>query len=331
MGTAVVDARSRRDKGRHGSVNLIVVPHYQKGDGTIQYKKIDSENFIIPPDSLVTVTFMGKVTELQYMSHYNNKARTEKLSEDEYLVLSTGEIKEYEKQKTGTKNETINSVRKTMRRIRLLVQTNVTDIKKVRWVTLTYKENMTDTKRLYEDFRKFNQKLTYHLKSCNKEKPEYIAIAEPQNRGAWHLHILYIWNRQSAPYLNNYELSKMWGYGFTKVKGLHDSDNIASYLQCYLTDLEIPEEVKGYFTDDLKEVTSDGKKKSIVKGARLNLYPANFNIIRHSKNIKYPIRETMPLNEALEIVADKTLRYRTTFELSDGKGYESIVDKQEYV
>lgn len=31
MGTAVVDARSRRDKGRHGSVNLIVVPHYQKG------------------------------------------------------------------------------------------------------------------------------------------------------------------------------------------------------------------------------------------------------------------------------------------------------------
>lgn len=274
---------------------------------------------------------MGKVTELQYISRYNNQPRTEKLSDEEYIVLSTGEIKEYEKQKVVTKNQTINSVRKTMRRIRLLVQTNVTDIKKVRWVTLTYKENMTDAKRLYDDFRKFNQKLTYHLESCNKEKPKYIAIAEPQNRGAWHLHILYIWIQQLAPYLNNSELSRMWGHGFTKVKRLHDSDNIASYLQCYLTDLEIPEEIKDYFSDNLKEVTSNGKKKSIVKGARLNLYPANFNIVRHSKNIKYPIRETMPLDKALEIVADKTLKYRTTFELSDGKNYETIIDKQEYI
>lgn len=297
----------------------------------MQYKKIDSNDFEIPPNALVTLTYMGKVTELQYISNYNNQARTEKLSDDEYVVLSTGEVKEYGNQKAATKNQTTESVRKTMRRIRLLVQTNVTDIKKVRWVTLTYKENMTDTKRLYEDFRRFNQKLSYQLETCGIEKPEYIAVAEPQKRGAWHLHILYIWKSQKAPYLNNHELSRLWGHGFTKVKALHDGDNIASYLLCYLTDLEIPEDIKGYFSDGLKEVITDGTKKSVVKGARLNLYPANFNILRHSKDIRYPIRETMPLSKAMEVVADKSLRYRTTFEMSDGKNFETIVDKQEYV
>ncbi len=297
----------------------------------MKYKKINSNDFVIPPNALVTLTYMGNLVELQYMSNFNNRQRTEKLSESEYVVLSTGEIKEYKTEKAATKNQTIESVRKTMRKIRLLVQTNVTDRTKVRWVTLTYKENMADTKRLYEDFRRFNQKLCYQLTTCGVERPEYIAVAEPQRRGAWHLHIIYIWQSQKAPYLDNRELCRLWGHGFTKVKALKDN-NIASYLLCYLTDLDIPEDIKEYFPEGVKEVTAtDGTKNSVVKGARLNLYPANFNILRHSINIQYPKRETMPLSKAMEIVAGKSLRYRTTFEMSDGKDFETIVDKQEYI
>ena len=106
----------------------------------MKYKKINSNDFVIPPNALVTLTYMGNLVELQYMSNFNNRQRTEKLSESEYVVLSTGEIKEYKTEKAATKNQTIESVRKTMRKIRLLVQTNVTDRTKVRWVTLTYKK-----------------------------------------------------------------------------------------------------------------------------------------------------------------------------------------------
>lgn len=297
----------------------------------MKFEKLKNDEIFIPPDSLVTVTQMGKVTEVQYMSRYNDSPRTEKLSNEEYVVLSTGEIKEYENKKTATKNESENSVRKTMRRIRQLVQTNVTDTRKVRWITLTYRENMTDTKRLYEDFRKFNQRFSYQLVTCGISKPEYIAVAEPQRRGAWHLHILYIWDTK-APYICNDEFAKLWGHGFTKVKALHDSDNIASYLLCYLTDIEIPSELKEYFSGDmLKEVGADNAKKSIVKGARLNMYPSNFNILRHSKNIKKPKKIKMLYKDALNFVQGKELKYQSTFRMTDEQDYESIVTKKEYV
>ena len=68
-----------------------------------------------------------------------------------------------------------------MKRIKELIQTNVTDISRVRWCTLTYKENMKSTERLYNDFRKFNQRLKTYLKSRKIENVEYIMIAT----GAW--------------------------------------------------------------------------------------------------------------------------------------------------
>lgn len=295
----------------------------------MKFEKLNSEEIFIPLDSLVTVTEMGKVTEIQYMSRFNNQARTMKLSDDEYVVVDTGEIKEYEEQ-SETKKGSENSIRKTMKRIRELIQTNVTDIKKVRWVTLTYRDNMTDSKRLYDDFRKFNQRFIHRLNSCGIEKPEYIAIAEPQQRGAWHLHILYIWN-ESAPYIYNDAFANLWGHGFTKVKALKD-DNIANYLIAYLTDLDITEEQKEYFDESMmKEVEENSKKKSVVKGARLYLYPKNFNIVRHSRGIKKPKKTTMLYKEALEKVSGKKLKYQTTFRMSDEKEFESIIAKKEYI
>ena len=295
----------------------------------MKYEKVKSDEIHIPFSAPVTVTEMGNITEVQYMSRLNQEARTIKLSDDEYMVVETGEVKEYGK-KSDTRNESKNSIRKTMKRIRQLVQTNITDIKNIRWVTLTYRENMTDTKRLYDDFRKFNQRFCHHLISCGMEKPEYIAVAEPQQRGAWHLHVLYIWNHP-APYINNDAFAKLWKHGFTKTKALKDN-NIANYLISYLTDLDIAPELKDYFPENiLKETDGNQNKKSIVKGMRLNLYPANFNIVRCSRNIKKPQKRIMTYKDALALVSQKRLSYQTTFRMSDEKGFSSIVDKKEYI
>ena len=297
----------------------------------MQYEKLRPEDIFISADDIVTVTHMGNITEISYMTKHNSQPRTIKVSEDEYVVVDTGEVKKYAK-KSENRSQSENSIRKTMRRIRELIQTNVTDPKKVRWITLTYRENMTDTKRLYEDFRRFNQRLIYQLTSCGIEKPSYICIAEPQGRGAWHMHILYIWKNSPAPFIHNDAFADLWGHGFTKIKALKGTDNIANYLMCYLTDIEIAPELKEYIPDDmLKEVTENQQKKSIVKGGRLHMYPVNFNIVRHSNDIKYPKKIKMPYKKALKLVTGKKLKFETAFRMTDGEDFESIVDRKEYI
>ena len=185
----------------------------------MKFEKIKNDEIKpkIKKSTIVTVTEMGLVTEIQYMSRRNGQARIIKVSSEEYLHIETGEIRSFGKKPT-TRIESENSVRKTMRRIRELVQTNVTDPQKVRWVTLTYAENMTDGKRLYEDFRRFNQRFVYNLKGRGISKPGYIAVAEPQRRGAWHLHVLYIWKDRPAPYIANNDLTRIWGTGIPALR-----------------------------------------------------------------------------------------------------------------
>ncbi len=298
----------------------------------MKFEKIKNKEIQLKKNTMVTVTEMGLVTEIQYMSRRNQRAHTIRVSAEKYVNLATGELRHYKK-KPETRIESENSVRKTMRRIRELVQTNIIDHKKVRWVTLTYAENMTDGKRLYEDFRRFNQRFTYELHKSEIPKPSYIAVAEPQQRGAWHLHVLFIWKNRPAPYIKNDDLARIWGHGFTKITALKD-ENIANYLLAYLSDLDIPENVNEFYPEGSKGVktvsTESGQPKRIVKGLRLNLYPSHFNIVRHSRDIRKPVKRRMPYDDALKLVADKELTYEASFRLSDGKGFKTVINRKTY-
>lgn len=304
----------------------------ERSEEILKYEKIDSEKVKPPKDATVIVTKMGNTTELQYMSLYNAQGKIKKLSEKEYVVVETGEIKPFEK-KAETRADAVNSLKKTMKRIRELITTNITDFHKVKWCTLTYKENMTDTKKLYQDFRKFNQRFRHYLRKQGIESPEYIAVSEPQLRGAWHLHVLYIWKNSPAPFIKNDIFSTIWGHGFTKIQALKD-DNVASYLCAYLSDLELDEEMQTYFPDDsrITRTVTDlhGKEKRIAKGMRMYLYPPKFNIIRYSKGIKKPEKTMMSYGEALSLVKGQELKYETAYHLSDEKGFSTFIKKQEF-
>ena len=106
----------------------------------MQYEKLRPEDIFISADDIVTVTHMGNITEISYMTKHNSQPKAIKVSGDEYVVVDTGEVKKYAK-KSENRSQSENSIRKTMRRIRELIQTNVTDPKKVRWITLTYRED----------------------------------------------------------------------------------------------------------------------------------------------------------------------------------------------
>jgi len=226
---------------------------------------------------------------------------------------------------------------KTFANARAIINSNVTDVSKVRWCTLTYAENMTDSKRLYQDFQAFNQRFQYFCIKKGWSKPEYIVMMEPQGRGAWHAHLLYIWQDQKAPFISNQDFKEMWGFGFVRIKKLDDVDNVGAYLTAYLGDMEVGEvgvkNVEGKILKVVEIENSDGKKvkKSIIKGARLDLYPVGFNMMRCSRGVKRPIVEMLSQEKAEKKVLEATKTFQSAIKLIDiEKDFESIIIKEQY-
>lgn len=138
-----------------------------------------------------------------------------KLNADMYVDKRTGEVKEF--QHHSNRAEDTASVSQSLRKLRDLINANLDDPESALWVTLTYRENMTDAKRLYEDYRRFWQRFKYYLNKQGYPPAEYIIAAEPQGRGAWHLHCLFFFPSK-APFIPNRDMEKLWGHGFTKTQ-----------------------------------------------------------------------------------------------------------------
>lgn len=262
-------------------------------------------------------TQAGNVTEFVEMSSRPSAPPIKKLSSTEYLNLLTGEVLEFEQSETRADN--VDSLRKSFKALRLLINANVTDNKNIHWVTLTYAENMQDTETLYADFKKFWQKFKRFCKKMNLTPPEYIAAIEPQARGAWHVHCIFIWNRKRPFIDNNTVFAPMWGHGFTKIQGVpEDCDNLGAYLSAYLSDMAVTED-------------SDQKGKKYVKGARLALYPVGVNIFRHSRNIKKPVvSEVCPDQVKKEKASAGTLTFSCSYVITDQDDNKRYITKEYY-
>jgi len=276
----------------------------------------------------VQVKECGNVAIVKYAERENRTANILKINREHYIILSTGEYREIEHNKSRI--DDILSVRESMERLRDYLNTNVTDnISQCRWLSLTYKECMDDPKRLYADFKRFNRRCRQRYGHY-----EYITAAEPQARGAWHLHCVLIFSKR-APFMKNADVAEIWGQGFVNIRKLNSISDVGRYLTAYLSDLELSDvkrksKVKA---DQLKvvEVLENGKKqsKAVVKGARLALYPRGFHLYRISRGIKPPTITRMKKYEADKKFADWGLTYETTYKLTDGD-FENIINKKYY-
>lgn len=288
------------------------------------------------PNLLVKVTEMGNVIEVQYMSRRNTKQTIQMLpGGEEFIVCASGEVKEVTHHETRKDNK--KGLYRTFAKARGIINANVTDVEKVRWCTLTYAENMTDTVQLYNDFEKFNKRFQYYCKNKGYSKPEYIAMMEPQGRGAWHVHLLYIWQDMKAPFIPNEDFRELWGHGFVRIKKLDNVDNVGAYLTAYLGDMEITDlDVSQAVGKNCKIVETEDDngcivKKAIIKGARLDLYPANFNMIRTSRGVKRPTEEMMTQFEANKKVSGATKTFESAIKLTDTENdFDTIIIKEQY-
>ena len=277
------------------------------------------------------LTTMGNVLEVTTLTKEPVPPPCQKIDKDHYVDLRTGELMEFEHGETRA--DSVKSMRRTLAHIRALVNTNVTDAARCRWVTLTYAENMTDTERLYEDFRRFWQRFKYWNKKEGYSQPEYITVQEPQGRGAWHVHVFFIWPDKAPFIANNEVMARLWGHGFTSTKALKDIDNIGAYFSAYLGDMPLSD-VLALPCDQMQQALAAGKvmdkqftndqdqtkTKQFIKGGRLPLYPAGMNIVRKSKGIKLPDVECMTFEEAQKKVSSAKLTFSRSYEIVDDSG-----------
>lgn len=298
----------------------------------------------VRPDSNDYVRFkdMGNVAEIMTACGDSTPPPIRKISADLYEDLRTGEIKEYKH--TENRGQNLQGVARSLGMLRDLLNTNVKNVLYCRWVTLTYRQRdnydvepvpMRDTVRLYSDFKKYNMRMRRMYGDY-----EYIACAEPQGSGSWHLHVLMIFPKR-APFIPNSLLADKWGQGYVVVGKLDNVDNVGAYLTAYLGDMELNEALNSGMTlsqlthYECKEIEfeKDGekRKKAFVKGARLHMYPNKFNLYRCSRGIKKPDIRYMTAEKAEKKVSSGKLTFEKTLLLADDEqGFARILNYRYY-
>ena len=142
------------------------------------------------------------------------------------------------------------------------------------------------------NFKHFIQRLRSHYWN---RRIEYIAVAEPQGSGAWHMHVILIFSK-TAPFIPNIELrEKYWRKGFVDIQKIDENcDNLGAYFSAYLANIEYKEGDPLDPDDEIIDsLDGKGRGKKYIKGGRLKFYPPKFNLYRISKGIKPPIIEQM--------------------------------------
>lgn len=92
-----------------------------------------------------------------------------------------------------------------------------------KFLTLTFRSEITDIKAANKQFTEFNKRLSYSLFNVHKNVLKYICIPEIQPKrqektglSVWHFHIIYF----NLPYIKQSLLLKIWGAGGVNVQSL---------------------------------------------------------------------------------------------------------------
>ena len=200
------------------------------------------------------------------------------ISGKRYVNLEPGEIHDMDTS-SSTRLDNLKSTKQTMKKLRRLVAHNFTGGINQLWITLTYRDHVTETAIVYMDFKAFIRRIRNQFGNV-----DYITVIEPQASGRWHLHVLL--KNDSELTIPNNDLAKMWGKGFTKTKRLKRADKVGNYLIAYLSNLQIGDE--------------GSQNKAIIKGARLHMYPKGIRIYLTSRGIEKPLEITTTKGEIME-------------------------------
>lgn len=264
-------------------------------------------------DRPITVQVAGNVIDLTQTERPPRAFDVKWLDADSYIDLRSGEIKQAQHSESRGDAMSAANLRRTFKRMRGLINANWFGDNNELLITLTYKENMQDTKRLAHDLDVFNKRMKRTLGEI-----KYLTAVEPQGRGAWHAHILVKQLTSHYTYWPHEDVSRCWEHGqIIDVQRLRNCDNVGAYLSAYLTDL--PAEDGQPVTDPLQLREVGSAPKRVIKGGRLHLYPRGMRIYRASQNLTQPeIKKIRPYSaEYWALLQGSNITFKSTLELTE--------------
>lgn len=194
---------------------------------------------------------------------------TIRISENEFVDTRTGVVRQF--QKSDGRTASLYCFKRSYRNAENLLRANFSGGKNEIFLTLSYKEKMTDPVKLCNDFKEFRRR----LKKINPDF-DYIAMAEFNSHGI-HLHVFLIGHDDIKFYVPRESLVKCWqndNVYVRRISRFEDVENLIAYVNPFKT-----------------------KKKLNF----LHLYPIRFHVLRCSSGIKKPKILKMGLTDALEM------------------------------
>jgi hypothetical protein len=166
----------------------------------------------------------------------------------EVYEYDKGYLKGYENnnadtgRKSGYKSENYEENRKQVlqrakKNLRRLINANVGQYGKeftAKFLTLTFRDNITDIETANYEFKKFIQRLNYYCYGTKKANLKYTCVIEFHKSGVIHYHVI-IYN---MPYIKANNIANVWGNGFIKINKIDDVDNVGAYVSEYLGNAE---------------------------------------------------------------------------------------------
>ena len=159
--------------------------------------------------------------------------------------------------RTHTKKAYKNSIIRSRNAVSRIINANVwrykyldKEIYTPQFITLTFRDEITDITEANLYFNKYIKRLNYELNKRKRDPVQYINVIEFQKRGVVHFHAIFfnlflLDNEREDRWLAN-----IWSHGFVEVLPLKKSDKIAGYLTKYMTKENMDERLltkKKYF------------------------------------------------------------------------------------
>ena len=271
----------------------------------IKIQKID--DIEIPSGAKVKIKKLNHIVEVSYIQSKSYAlSNYTKLNKDLMINNETGELIEVEH--SESRKDNMSSIKKSITKMRDIINLNFIGALNELFITLTYKDNMRDSKKLYNDFKNFYKRLK---KKYNEIEFKYVYAVEPQGRGAWHIHLLLKAINKDVLYIHNSEIEKLWRQGFTKTERLENIDNVGAYVSSYLID----------YKDD---------SGHIEKHMRLYMYPVGINIYRCSKNCLMPSCDEIEYSDIKNQLPEKCKTWQSTIQIVDDSNTVLNTLKKEY-
>lgn len=284
-----------------------------KNNNRIKVKKLP---FAVLSNAEIIKVFEGNgIVEVESMQKAPfSLNRFVRLSGTEYVDKQTGEIKKYNK--TKTRNQNPNELRKTFKALRRLINYNFCAGNNEKHITLTYGKLQKDYKQVNIDFRHWWRKIKKYFPSL-----EYICVIEYQASGSIHLHVLVKDTENEDLPLDKTLLNETWTKGFSKVTEIKNATNLGAYFSARFTDIDLKEDIQ-----------NENTSKLILKGARIKYYKTGQKIFTTSRGIVRNKGHTVTQEEADEMTRGAKLIYADTKIITkiDSNGKEYIVNRCTY-